>query len=102
MPESPPTSASAARSPRWPWAIVALLCVAHAALAVGSMGGWSGLTSANPLALHDHAIQQHNAWVTRPMLARTGLAAGYDPYFMSGYAKSLFSSPSSTLYEVVA
>ena len=66
------------------------------------MGGVTGLRSANPLTLQDHAIQQHNAWVTRPMLARTGLAAGYDPFFMSGYAKSLFSSPSSTLFEVVA
>ena len=66
------------------------------------MGGVTGLRSANPLTLHDHAIQQHNAWVTRPMLARTGLAAGYDPFFMAGYAKSLFSSPSSTLFEVAA
>ena len=36
------------------------------------------------------------------MLMRTGVAAGYDPFFMAGYAKSLFSSPSSTLFEVAA
>ena len=36
------------------------------------------------------------------MLTRTGIAAGYDPYFMAGYAKSLFSSPSSTMFEVAA
>lgn len=66
------------------------------------MGGVAGLRSVNPLTLHDHAIQQHNAWVARPMLARNGLAAGYDPFFMAGYAKSLWSSPSSTLFEVVA
>src|SRR5207249_4045797 len=31
----------------------------------------------------------------------SGLAAGYDPFFMAGYAKNLSSSPSSTLFEVV-
>jgi len=82
--------------------VVVALCLTHAGLCLRSFGGPSRLLDANPLTLHDHAIQQHNAWVTRPMLVGTGLAGGYDPFFMSGYAKSLFSSPSSTMFEVVA
>ena len=82
--------------------IVVALSLTHAGLALRSFGGPSGLLSPNPIAVHDHVIQEHNAWVTRSMLMRTGLASGYDPFFMSGYAKSLLSSPSSTLFEVVA
>jgi hypothetical protein len=86
----------------WAWAGVVFLCALHTAASVGCLGGIAGIRSEVPLALHDHAIQEHNAWVTHPMLLRTGLAGGYDPYFMAGYAKNLSSSPSSTMFEVAA
>ena len=81
--------------------ILALTTLHEVGIFIG-MGGRSGLGSPWPMAVHDHAIQEHNAWVTRPMLKATGMTAGYDPYFMGGYAKSLLSSPSSTLFEVLS
>ena len=53
------------------------------------------------MAVHDHSIAEHAAWVTRPMLKSSGTTAGYDPYFMAGYARTLHASPSATLFQVV-
>ncbi len=60
------------------------------------------MTSSWPLAGDDHPIAEHNAWITPHFLIHNGTAAGYDPYFMAGYPKSLLSSPSSTLFEIVS
>ncbi len=84
------------------WAVILALTTLHEIGIFVGMGGRAGLESPWPMAVHDHAIQEHNAWVTRPMLKATGMTAGYDPYFMGGYAKSLLSSPSSTLFEVLS
>lgn len=94
-------TAAQSRASRWPWAVAAF-CAAHTLASWLAMGGWHGIAGPWPLAIHDHANHEHNAWVTRPMLLHTGWMAGYDPYFMSGYAKSLLSSPSSTLAVMTA
>ncbi len=85
-----------------------LLCVglllgvsaAHGWLVYRAMGGWQGLNSEWSLAKHDHPLYFHSAWVTQAFLDQSGTTAGYDPYFMAGYAKSIVFPASSTLPEV--
>ena len=64
------------------------------------MGGISGILGPNPIARDDHPLYFHSARVTRSFLARSATTAGYDPSFMSGYAKSVVYQTSSTLPEV--
>jgi hypothetical protein len=54
-----------------------------------------------PLWRDDHPLYYHSALVTRQFLKQTGTTAGYDPAFMSGYAKSVVFPASSTLPELV-
>jgi len=83
------------------WFLVALLGTLHGwAIWIG-LGGRSGFTNGWPLAHDDHPLYFHSALVTRAFLKDTGTTAGYDPYFMSGYAKSIVFPSSSTLPEVV-
>jgi hypothetical protein len=65
------------------------------------MEGWPGLTNGWPLWRDDHPLYYHSALVTRRFLALSGTTAGYDPSFMSGYAKSVVFPASSTLPELV-
>lgn len=65
------------------------------------MEGWPGLTNGWPLWRDDHPLYFHSALVTRRFLALSGTTAGYDPSFMSGYAKSVVFPASSTLPELV-
>lgn len=74
--------------------------VAHAVLCLLCQGGWSEVESDWPIAWHDHPMHSHNAVVTRSFLVQNGTTAGYDPYFMSGYAKSIVSDPSGTLIDL--
>ncbi len=75
--------------------------IAHALLSFACLGGWSEVSSRWPLAWHDHPMHYHNALVTRSFFVQNGTTAGYDPYFMSGYAKSIVSDPSGTMIEGV-
>ncbi|WP_422926449.1 hypothetical protein [Singulisphaera sp. PoT] len=59
------------------------------------------MTNGWPLAKDDHPLYYHSALVTRAFLKSTATTAGYDPTFMSGYAKSIVYPSSSTLPEVV-
>jgi hypothetical protein len=65
-----------------------------------ALGGAEGLRSPWPLAKHDHPLYFHSARVTAAFLAQNGTTAGYDPTFMSGYAKSVVFPASSTLPEL--
>ncbi len=65
-----------------------------------AMGGWSELTGPWPLSRHDHPLYFHSARVTSSFLSQSGTTAGYDPAFMSGYAKSVIFPASSTLPEL--
>ena len=80
-------------------AVVAML-VGHGWLCLACQGGWAAIWSPDPLAIHDHPMHYHNAVVTRAFLHQSGTTAGYDPFFMAGYAKSAVSDPSGTLIEV--
>ncbi len=64
------------------------------------MGGLAGITNRWPLWRFDHALYYHSAIVTRAFLKNSWTTAGYDPFFMSGYAKSIVFPSSSTLPEV--
>jgi hypothetical protein len=86
---------------RLPWAAAVVLCSLHGWAVWIGMGGWNGLMSPWPLSKHDHPLYFHSAWVTRHFLRQSGTTAGYDPYFMAGYAKSILWPTSSTLPEVV-
>ena len=58
------------------------------------MNGW-------PLWRDDHSLYYHSALVTRAFLRQSGTTAGYDPFFMAGYPKSVVFPASSTLPELV-
>ncbi|QDV33598.1 hypothetical protein [Tautonia plasticadhaerens] len=99
-PAAPATVAAPLRRTRWYHGILLLLMLgAHAVGCVGFQGGWSQVVSPWPPAMHDHPMHYHNAVVTRSFLNQNGTTAGYDPYFMSGYAKSIISDPSGTMIE---
>ncbi len=89
------------RAARWiaPGLIV-ILCSAHGAAIWFAMGGLSGMTNGWPLWRFDHALYYHSAIVTRAFLKHSWTTAGYDPFFMSGYAKSVVFPSSSTLPEL--
>jgi len=74
---------------------------AHALLCLACQGGWAGIRSPWPTPWHDHPMHIHNAWVSRAFFQQSGTTAGYDPYFMAGYAKSIVSDPSGTMIETL-
>lgn len=81
------------------WALAALACAANAVASLGYFGGWSELTGPWPIPWHDHPMHLHNAWVASSFLGQNGTTAGYDPFFMAGYPKSIVSDPSGTAVE---
>ena len=97
-----PSDSPTASPSRWAWWFVLGLVAFHLAAAWFCLGGARGIFGPWPLALHDHPVAQHNAWISRSLLWRGGTTAGYDPYFLAGFGKSVLSSPSSSLFEVVA
>jgi hypothetical protein len=82
-------------------ALIVILCVGHGLAIWLGLGGKAGITSGWPLARDDHPLYFHSALVTRSFLKDTHTTSGYDPYFMSGYAKSVVFPASSTLPELV-
>lgn len=93
-------------SERAPWAsrlavLVAVgLCGLHAIGAWVGVGGWEGLSSEWPLAIHDHPVHFHSSVVAERFLWQSGTTAGYDPSFMAGYPKNLLFPQSSTMFDV--
>ncbi len=81
--------------------VTLFLCVLHGLAIWTALGGRSGLTSGWPIYRDDHPLYYHSALVTRHYLEASGTTAGYDPSFMSGYAKSVVFPASSTLPELV-
>lgn len=79
----------------------ALVLLAHAWLCWRMLGGWDGLRTPYPIVRDDHTFNYYYAVTTRDYLASSGSSAGYDPFFMSGYAKSIIYPTSSTLAELV-
>jgi hypothetical protein len=78
-----------------------LLCVLHTGLVWVAMGGRAGLASEWPLLQSDHGIHYQHGLLSRQFLKATGMSAGYDPSFMSGYPMSIVSDLSSTLSDLV-
>jgi hypothetical protein len=78
-----------------------LLCVLHSVLVWIGIGGRSGLTSEWPLLQSDHGLHYQHGLLARQFLATTGMSAGYDPSFMSGYPMSIVTDLSSTLSDLV-
>ena len=81
-------------------ALIVILSVAHGRAILFAMGGLAGMTNGWPLWRNDHPLYYHSAIVTRAFLKDSWTTAGYDPYFMSGYAKSVVYPSSSTLPEL--
>jgi hypothetical protein len=65
------------------------------------MGGWAGLSNEWPLLQADHGIHYRHGLLSREFLKTTGMTAGYDPGFMSGYPMSIVSDLSSTFSDLV-
>jgi hypothetical protein len=82
-------------------ASIVVLCLMHSLAIWSSLGGRAGLTNGWPLWRDDHPLYFHSALVTRAFLRDSYTTAGYDPSFMSGYAKSVVFPASSTLPELV-
>lgn len=78
-----------------------LLCLAHA-LVVWIASDGPGLLSRWPIPWHDHPVHFHSSTLAPRFFEQSGTNAGYDPYFMAGYAKSVIFPQSSTLYDAVA
>ena len=78
-----------------------VVCLLHGGAIWIALEGWKGLTNGWPLWRDDHLIYYHSALISRAFLARSWTTAGYDPAFMSGYAKSVIFPSSSTLPELV-
>lgn len=96
------TIARERRTSAWAvWVAVVALPTAHSLAIWFAMGGWAGLNNGWPLWRHDHPLYFHSALVTRHFLHQNGTTAGYDPSFMSGYAKSVVFPSSSTLPELI-
>ncbi len=76
-------------------------CLLHSWAIWLAMEGWAGLSNGWPLWKHDHPIYMSAAIATKSFLSISGTTAGYDPAFMSGFAKSAVFPASSTLPEVV-
>jgi hypothetical protein len=82
-------------------AIIVCLGLAHSLAIWVGLGGRAGLTNGWPLWRDDHPLYYHSVLVTRAFLRQSGTTAGYDPYFMAGYPKSVIFPASSTLPEIV-
>jgi hypothetical protein len=78
------------------------LCVAHGWAIWHASGGSQELLSPWPLARDDHPVHFHYTTITPRFLRSSGTTAGYDPSFMSGYAKSVIFPQSSSFLEIVA
>jgi hypothetical protein len=78
-----------------------LLCLLHGVGVWIAMGGREGMANDWPPLRDDHGLHYHHGQVTRHFLRSTGMTAGYDPAFMSGYPMSIVSDLSSTLSDLV-
>ena len=94
----PPDRSGAIGSPGWG---PVFLCVLHGIGVWVVMGGRSGIASDWPILLDDHGIHYEHGLMARQFLRTTGMNAGYDPNFMSGYPLSIVSDLSSTLSDLV-
>ena len=81
------------------WAV--LLCVLHGVAAWIGVGGRDGMANEWPILSSDHGFHYHHGLMTRHFLRTTGMSAGYDPSFMSGYPMSVITGTSSTLTNLV-
>lgn len=86
-------------SPTTSAALCVLLAALHGAVTWFLLGGAAGLRAPYPFFYDDHAFQYYYAVTSRAYLEQSGSTAGYDPYFMAGYAKSILFPSSSTLAE---
>jgi hypothetical protein len=99
-----PDPIPAARPDRFRWVVwlaIVGLCLSHSALIWVALGGWTGLTNGWPILQADHGIHYRNGLLMAGFLKSTGMTAGYDPGFMSGYPMSIVSDLSSTFSAIV-
>jgi hypothetical protein len=81
--------------------LTVIICLLHGWGIWLAVEGREGLNNGWPITKNDHTLYYHSAQITRTFLQQTGTTAGYDPFFMAGYAKSFIFPSSSTLPEVV-
>ena len=81
--------------------VTVTFCLLHSWAIWLAMEGWAGLTNGWPLWKHDHLLYMYSAIATKTFFSLSGTTAGYDPSFMSGFAKSAVFPASSTLPEVI-
>src|SRR6516164_6396857 len=86
---SPNLTPRGRQRPLLAWGFLVLLAAAHGLAIWLGMGGLEGLTGDWPLWRDDHSLYYHSALVTQAFLKQSGTTAGYDPYFMAGYPKSV-------------
>src|SRR4029079_13130502 len=88
-------------------AVQCLVVVAIVGLVVGN--AWAcrrhcateaSLRNDQPFLTDDHSLHYANAIATRTFLRESSTNAGYDPFFMAGYAKSSIW-PTNALLELV-
>ncbi|QEH38025.1 hypothetical protein OJF2_66210 [Aquisphaera giovannonii] len=90
-----------AASPALWMAATSIVSTLHVAAIWLGIGGMEGLTNGWPIWRDDHPIYFHTAMVNRPILSASWTTAGYDPFFMAGYPKSVVFPSSSTLPDLV-
>jgi len=96
-----PAGSSVVRRQWMIWVLTISLCLVHGYAGWVGVGGWAGLTSEWPILYADHGFHYHHGLVTRHFLVSTGMSAGYDPSFMSGFPMSVVTGTSSTLVNLV-
>jgi hypothetical protein len=82
-------------------ALILILSSVHGGALWYGLGGLKGLTNGWPIWRFDHPLYYHSGVITRAFLKDSWTTAGYDPFFMAGYAKSVVFPSSSTLPELV-
>src|SRR4051794_2337098 len=83
-----PAHPRVSRGGRFAWIPTVLIGLLHGWAVWTGLGGREGITGEWPPLYADHGIHYHHGLVTRHFLKTTGVMAGYDPSFMSGYAMS--------------
>ena len=97
----PPQRTPGTRSPFLAITLIAVISLTHGLAIWQGMGGRDGLTNGWPLCATTMLCTITAALVTRAFLRQSGTTAGYDPFFMAGYPKSVVFPASSTLPELV-
>ena len=102
--EEDPAARSHIQTQKWSdraaWGTIVVLCALHAWAVWLGLGGWEALRNGWPIPWHDHALFFHYAMIAGDFLKDSGTNAGYDPTFMSGYARSIVFPSSANVSDL--